>query len=367
MRKLGIALYPDNTELIEDQAYLKMAKDIGYERVFMSFLQIDVNNPMRSIQRIKESAKLAHDMGFSVTLDIHPMVFTYLKCKEDDLSYFHAMGIDVLRLDKGYDGYTEAMMSHNPYGIMIEVNMSNHTHYLQRILDHQPDTEHLCGSHNFYPQRFTALSLSTFQTCSEMFHRHHIHSAAFITSKHASISPWPISEGLCTLECHRDLPLRVQAQHMKMLNAVDDIIIGNAFALKEELGEVKQVFDTSIDELHIHLHEETTPLEKELLFQGVYEYRGDASAYVIRSSKNRAKYHTYSLPAHAVTRDIHKGDILILNEAYGQYKAELQIALCDRLADSKINVVGHIVEDEMILLDAMCPFQKFQLKEEIKK
>jgi hypothetical protein len=29
--------------------------------------------------------------------------------------------------------------------------------------------------------------------------------------------------------------------------------------------------------------------------------------------------------------------------------------------------VGHIVEDEMILLDAMCPFQKFQLKEEIKK
>ena len=38
-----------------------------------------------------------------------------------------------------------------------------------------------------------------------------------------------------------------------------------------------------------------------------------------------------------------------------------------RLADSKINVVGHIVEDEMILLDAMCPFQKFQLKEEIKK
>lgn len=58
---------------------------------------------------------------------------------------------------------------------------------------------------------------------------------------------------------------------------------------------------------------------------------------------------------------------MILNEAYGQYKAELQIALCDRLADSKINVVGHIVEDEMILLDAMCPFQKFQLKEEIKK
>lgn len=365
MRKLGIALYPDKSELNQDQSYLKMAKEIGYERVFMSFLQIDINDPMRSIQRIKESAKLAHEMGFSVTLDIHPMVFTYLKCKEDDLSYFHDMGIDVLRLDKGYDGGTEAFMSHNPYGIKIEVNMSNHTHYIQRILDHQPDVAYLCGSHNFYPQRFTALSLSHFQACSEMFQRHHIHSAAFITSQYASISPWPISEGLCTLECHRDLPLRVQAQHMKMLHAVDDIIIGNAFASKEELCEVKQVFNTSIDELHVHLYEEITPLEKELMFQGVHEYRGDASAYVIRSSKNRSKYHTCKLPAHTNKKSIHKGDILILNEDYGQYKAELQIALCDRDGDDKINVVGHIVKDEMVLLDAMRPFQKFQLKEDV--
>lgn len=367
MRKLGIALYPDKSELEQDQSYLKMAKSIGYERVFMSFLQIDIQDPMRSIRRIKESARLAHEMGFSVTLDIHPMVFTYLKCKEDDLSYFHDMGIDILRLDKGYDGNTEAMMTHNPFGIQIEVNMSNHTHYINRILDYRPNTEYLCGSHNFYPQRFTALSLSTFLSCSEIFHHQHIHSAAFITSQHASISPWTISEGLCTLECHRDLPIHVQAQHMKMLDAVDDIIIGNAYALKEELCDVKKVFDTSVDALHVQVDKETTALEKELMFQGIHEYRGDASAYVIRSSKNRAKYHTCKLPAHTHKKSIHKGDILILNEDYGQYKAELQIALCDRDGDDKINVVGHIKEEEMILLDAMRPFQKFQLKEEVEE
>lgn len=363
MRRLGISLYPDKTELQDDQRYLEIAKQYRYERVFMSFLQIDINDPMRSIARIKESALLAHTMGFSVTLDIHPMVFQYLKCKEDDLSYFHAMGVDVLRLDKGYDGVTEARMTHNPYGITIEVNMSNHTHYLQRILDQEPDVEHLTGSHNFYPQRYTGLSVSRFLTCCQIFHEHHIHSAAFLTSPAATISPWPVSEGLCTLECHRDLPLYVQAKHMKLLRAVDDIIIADAYASEEELRQVREVMDAAIDEIQVELYEETSELEKELLFQGSHEYRGDASEFVIRSSRNRMKYHTKQLPPHKEHREIHRGDILILNETYGQYKAEVQIALLDREPDPRINVAGHISEKELVLLDALRPFQTFQLKE----
>ena len=363
MRKLGISLYPDKTELQDDLRYLELAKQYRYERVFMSFLQIDINDPMRSISRIKESALLAHSMGFSVTLDIHPMVFQYLKCKEDDLSYFHAMGVDVLRLDKGYDGVTEAMMTHNPYGITIEVNMSNHTHYLSRILDQEPDVEHLIGSHNFYPQRYTGLSLSRFLTCCQIFHENHIHSAAFITSPSANISPWPVSEGLCTLECHRDLPLSVQARHMKLLHAVDDIIIADAYASEEELRQVREVMDASIDEVEVELYPETSILEKELLFQGSHEYRGDASEFVIRSSRSRMKYHTKELLPHEEPRVIHRGDILILNEAYGQYKAEVQIALTDRQSDPRINVAGHITWDNMVLLEALRPFQKFQLIE----
>lgn len=364
MRRLGISLYPDKSELIEDQAYVMMAKKLGYTKVFMSFLQIDIQNPQRSIKRIKESARMVKDFGFILTLDIHPMVFQYLPCKEEDLSYFHEMGVDILRLDKGYDGQKEAMMTQNPYGISIEINMSNQGHQLDRILDFLPDTTKLCGSHNFYPQQYTGLDRSYFISCSEMFAKHHLRSAAFITSQTASLSPWPVSEGLCTLEEHRFLPLRVQAQHMKMLQVIDDIFIGNAYASEEELRAVKEVYEQRVDCLHVKVNDDASELEQELLFQGLQEYRGDASNYMIRSSKSRMKYHQHALPAHKEIKEIHRGDVLVLNEDYGQYKAEVQLALCDRNKDPRINVVGHVCEEEIVLLKALRPFQKFQLKKE---
>ena len=82
---------------------------------------------------------------------------------------------------------------------------------------------------------------------------------------------------------------------------------------------------------------------------------------MIRSSKNRERYYKQDLPAHGKS-NIHRGDILILNEDYGQYKAEVQISLMDRPYDPRINVVGHILEEEMILIDCLKPFQSFQFQ-----
>lgn len=360
---LGIALYPDQTDFKEDQAYLQLAKQYGYQRVFMSMLQINMENPKQSIKRLTETIQYANEFNMEVTLDIHPMVFQYLKMKEDDLAYFAKMGIKTLRLDSGYDGKIEAMMTHNPYHINIELNMSNDTKYLDLIHSYYPQKQYLKGSHNFYPQRYTGLSLESFIRCSQKFQKYHIPSAVFITSQHAKISPWLISEGLCTIEMHRDLPIALQVRHMKMMGMVDDWIIGNVYASEEELKVVSEIYHSQMDILNIDLYDETTSLEKEMLFGHIHMYRGDASEYVIRSSKNRERYMTSPLPVHSSIRDIHRGDILILNEDYGQYKAEVQIALIDRKGDSKINVVGHIKEEEMILLDWLKPFQSFQLKE----
>lgn len=359
---LGISLYPDKTSIEQDQAYLELAKQYGYQVVFMSFLQIDIKNPKQSIERIIASAKMAKAMGFSVTLDIHPMVFHYLPKKEDDLCFFYDMGVSTLRLDSTFNARTEAMMTRNPYGIQIELNMSNDTAYLSHILDYQPNVQRLCGSHNFYPQRFTGLSRERFLTCSKKFREHHIQSAAFITSQCADISPWPVSEGLCTLELHRDLDVALQARHMKMMHQVDTIIIANAFASEEELRRVREAMQEGVDDLHMVFYEGASALEKELVLAQEHEYRGDTGDYVIRSSKARMKYAKESVPAHRMIKAIHRGDVLVLNEQYGQYKAELQIALIDREGDERINVVGHIVPEEMILLEELRPFQKFNLK-----
>lgn len=51
------------------------------------------------------------------------------------------------------------------------------------------------------------------------------------------------------------------------------------------------------------------------------------------------------------------------NKAFAQYKGELQIALVDTPNDGNVNVIGHIVEEEMFLLDIIEPGQSFKLKE----
>ena len=359
---IGIALYPDKTTFKEDVAYLKRAQRYGYQKVFMSMLQIDIQDPKKSIRRLKESMAFANELGMLVMLDIHPMVFDYLKMKEDDLSYFHDIGVKILRLDSGYNGRTEAMMTHNPYGITIDVNMSNDTHYFNLIQDYLPQYQNLSASFNFYPQRYTGLSLETFQSCLRHFKNAHIQTAAFITSQTAQVTPWDISDGLCTLEDHRDLPIDIQARHMKMLKCVDDIIIGNAFASEEELKIVQKVMSTSVDYLHVTFNEDASEQEKQMVCT-IHDYRGDASEYMIRSSHHKQKYAKESILAHQHIRNIQRGDILVLNDNYVQYKAEIQIALKDRAGDPRINVVGRIKEDEMLLLEQLKPFQTFELKE----
>lgn len=360
---LGISLYPDKTEFEQDQAYLHMAKSYGYTRVFMSFLQLDIQNPKRSIQRIKESARYAAEIGMDVDLDIHPMVFKYIDGDETDLHYFYEMGIHTLRLDSGYDGKTEAMMTHNPYGIRIEINMSRKTHELERIFDYRPKRSQLCGSHNFYPQRYTGIDLSTFKENSRKFRHYGIASAAFITSQEAQISPWPVSEGLCTLEEHRNVPLEYQLRHMIMMDLVDDVIIGNAYANEKELASLAQIKKEADSACLPLILGEVSELERKILLDWKQEYRGDTSSYVIRSTKHRAKCAKDRIPANHTAKQIHRGDVLILNEAYGQYNGEVQIALCDREGDERINYVGKIPEAAWILMEELQPFQSFSFQE----
>lgn len=359
---LGIALYPDKTELEEDIQYLQLAKSLGYKKVFMSMLQIDIHDPKKSIRRLKESIQYTKQLQMLVMLDIHPMIFKYIKKKEDDLSYFHELGVDILRLDSGFSGKEEAKMTYNPYGITIDLNMSKDLHYLELIQGYCPNYQNLSASHNFYPQSYTGLSLTSFKKCSKRFHQINISTAAFITSQNAALSPWPIMDGLCTLEEHRHLPIDVQARHMKMLHCVDDIIIGNAFASKDELKAVQDIYNSPIDCLHVDFNKHCSEIEKKMVCC-LHEYRGDTSEYIIRSSHNKQQYTKENIPVKDTITDICRGDILVLNNEYGQYKGEVHIALKERKGDQRINVVGKIAKEEMILLDQLKPFQIFALKE----
>lgn len=359
MKRLGISLYPGRTTFEKDRAYLKKAAKYGFSRVFTCFISLNEQDGQK-MDQLKKTIALASQLGMEVYIDVTPRVFSNLGVRAEDLSLFNDWKVAGIRLDLGFSGQEEAMMTYNPYGIKIEMNMSQGTKYIDNILSYQPNQEQLAGCHNFYPHRYTGLSYDHFAQTSSAFKALGIQTAAFVSSQTATLGPREIAEGLCTLEMHRDLPVEVQAKHLFMTGWIDDVIIGNAYASEEELRKLSRL-TPEIPVFRVKLSEGITPLKKKIVLNEPHIYRGDVSDYMIRSTGSRVKYKNESFPPHH-THDIRRGDILIDNDQYGQYKGELQIALKPMKNDGKTNVVGRILEEEVFLLDFLKPWSPFRFE-----
>lgn len=148
MRRLGISIYPEKDTEEHIHTYLKQAADFGAKRIFSCLLSV-TKNPEEIKAEFKRMNRYAHELGFEVVLDVSTKVFSKLGISYSDLSFFQEIEADGIRLDQGFTGNEEAMMTYNPQGLSIEINMSNDTHTVDTIMDYEPDTYHLTGCHNF--------------------------------------------------------------------------------------------------------------------------------------------------------------------------------------------------------------------------
>ena len=362
-RKLGISIYPEHSTVKKDKAYIELAHRYGFERLFTCLLS--VNKPKEIIkQEFQEIISYARSLGFEVILDVAPNVFDKLGISYDQLDFFADLYASGIRLDMGFDGAKEAMLTFNPQQLAIEINMSNDVAYVDNIATYQPNFPYLYGCHNFYPQRGTGLPYDFFVKCSQRFKKYGIRTAAFITSQCAQIGPWDINDGLCTLEMHRDLPIEVQAKHLFATGLIDDVIIGNAYASEEELKKLSQINRYQL-EINVDVLSQTSAIEKQIMFNEQHFRRGDITHDVVRSTEVRKKYAKEMILEHDHLNLFQRGDILIGNQQFGKYKGELQVALISH-EDQRKNKVAQVCQEEMILLDYILPWTKFKLREKEK-
>lgn len=363
MRRLGISIYPEKSDYKQLKNYVKDAYDAGCRRIFESLLSVDEDHMSELIQKFKDINIYAKDLGYEIILDINPKVFKALNIDYKDLGFFKDLYADGIRLDQGFTGLEESLMTFNKYDLKIEINMSQDTHTIDNIIDFQPNRYNLIGSHNFYPHRYTGLDLDFFIKTSQKFNSYKLWTSCFVTSQNPqAFGPWDIAEGLPSLEMHRNMPLDVQIKHLVALDLIDDIVISNCYPTKEELESIK---DLSLSRLtfNVRLDDSLTDLMKDIVLKEEHFYRGDHSDYIIRSSQSRVKYKGCDFPLVNTPKIIKKGDIIIEGNGYGHYTGELQIAKKDMENSGKSNVVGSIVDEEIFLIDYLKPWQKFAFKE----
>lgn len=357
MRQLGVSIYPERSSVEDDKRYLKLAKENGFSRVFTCLLSAE--EPKEEIaHKFKEIIFFAKELDLEVILDVSPGVFARLGISYSDLSFFAQLGADGIRLDDVFDGKTEANLTFNRFNLKIELNMSNDIDYLNNILSHQPNKHNIIGCHNFYPQRFTGLSYDFFVRCSKRFKEHGIRTAAFVSSSNGHVGPWNINDGLCTLEEHRNLPIHVQAKHLWATGLIDDVIIGNAYASDEELISLGNL-NRYLLEVEIELEERISSVEKQIIFEEKHVRRGDISEYLVRSTEVRKKFSNFDIPLLSVEKQ-KVGDVVIGNNSFGKYKAELQIVLKEIPEDERKNIVAKVVPEELFLLNYIEPWSSFK-------
>ncbi|HFI0695221.1 TPA: DUF871 domain-containing protein [Streptococcus suis] len=360
MVELGFSIYPENYSLEESQAYIKLLHQYGARRLFMSLLQLE-NGDRTVFELYQKLIDYANQLGMTVIADISPHFIAAQGWDGALMERAAELGLAGIRLDEALPLEEIIEMTHNPHNIKVELNLSTDKTLLSNLLASVANRDNIIACHNFYPHAFTGLSEEHFLEMSSYYHQSGIRTAAFVSAQTASEGPWPLSEGLPTLEDHRFWPLPLQIAWMKATGFIDSILISNQFISEEELQSIQTVLNEDTISLMVDIEEGLTPVEREIVaFDHVY--RGDISAYVLRSTMPRVVYKDASVPARSDQEiPVGRGDILIDNDLYGRYKGELQIALKEFTISPKVNKVGRISPDYLPLLGFIKPWQAFKL------
>lgn len=360
MYRTGISIYPEHSRVEENLNYIEKAGKLGFKKLFTCLLSLGKKSKEELIKEFKSTFALAHEYNMEIILDINPQVFENLGISYSNLEFFKLMNADGIRIDERFDGLKESMMSYNKENLKIELNASVGGKYLDSVMAHYPNLKNVMTCHNFYPQRYTGLSLEHFNKCNEQVKTYSLKTTAFVSSRNKyTFGPWPVFEGLPTLEIHRDLPISTQVRHLFATRMINDVIIGNAFASDEELVACSKV-DPSILTLDIEIYDGLSEEEKQIIyFDKMHINRGDESEWIARSSATREVFKNHEIKPFN-TKDLKRGDIVILNSQYPKYMGELQVVLKDMKNDGRKNVVGRIKEHDNILIEYLNPRRPFK-------
>lgn len=388
MVKLGISVYPEQESFEELSAYLERAAAAGFTKVFTSMFSVD-EGADALVGRFGALAARVHELGMELSVDVNPMLFDRIGAAADNLEVFHRMGIDVLRMDVPFFDERNAALIDNPYGIGIEFNAMMEDLLCRFIPAELMGRVAVC--HNFYPQRYTAESVAAYRAMNAFWKARGARVGAFVSSQNEGArGPWPVREGLPTVEDHRDMPLELQVRHMLLMGDVDEILIGNEPAAPEELAAVGALMHKLYDPeeaaegtasqfdglaslfgagertlLHVNLDADISPVERAICL----EYRrhsdgGDGTEYMLRSRMTRMAYRGEPIAPRPWGEPVfRRGDIVVVNDNLEHYRAELQVVLRDMPVDGQRNHVGRIVPEELFLLDVLGPRVTFLLEE----
>lgn len=381
MIRLGISVYPEQETIDEIEQYLTLASKYGFSKVFTSMFSVP-GTKEEVFNYFKNFTEIAHKHNMIVSGDCNTQFFKKMGATEKNLKIFKEMGIDVVRMDMSYMDQRDVDLINNEYGIGIEMTAAV-WQPIEIAIKNGANPENFSACHNFYPERYTGADLASVKDVNQRLRDLKVKCTIFISSNvEGAHGPWPVQNGLPTLEDHRWISVDKQVKHIIAMGNVDEILFGNAFASEDEFKVIHKVISEACVDLPkdealgllgdylphgkmirvpfgIVLENGITDIEKQVLYDTIHN-AGEYTYYMLRSRWGRMKYKGQEIPVRTCNQEVyHRGDVVIVNDNLKHYRGELQIVLKDMKVDGQRNLLGHIPEDEMILLDEMTMGKSF--------
>lgn len=353
----GISVFMGmNYSLEENLNLIRTAGKLGIDRVFtsMHIPEADYDEILRGLGKVIEEAK---KFNMEIIGDISPKGLKLLGLECMDFAKFKAVGIDVIRLDFGFSSQEIAAYTNNKEGVKIEINASTlRTDTFRELERYEANFDNLQGCHNYYPQKHTALDENLLLEKNRLLKERKVKISAFIPSLVGKRGP--LYDGLPTLEDHRYKDPYVSAKHLFALG-VDNVFFGDSMPSGIELENFAAVSEDTI-ELRINKIIDSNLVDRYLndnIFNNRIDYprdiiRGENSGTILKGQVVK--------PENTIGRE--KGCVTLNNKDYLRYMGELQIVKNPLEADSRVNVIGKIKEEDLFLLKYIKGQTKFKFK-----
>jgi len=166
----------------------------------------------------------------------------------------------------------------------------------------------------------------------------------------------PVFEGLPTLEAHRNVIPSAAFADLALKFGLEEIFVGDPGISQKEIDRITRFSEEGILSIPCEIHENWHHL-----YDQVFTCRVDSPKWLVRFQESRVySCQGQSTDPHNCEKRM-RGALTIDNIRYGRYSGEIMLIRSDLPADDRVNVIGHVPENALLLLDLIGRGTKFIL------
>ena len=299
-------------------------------------------------RRAEEICHALADMGYRIIADVSTKTVAQFGCQDlTDLA--KKLQLWALRIDYGFSRQEIEVMAEK---MPIVLNASTTTAEDARAIAAKGGC--VMAMHNFYPRPETGLDEDYLLETTKALQEAGLKVLAFIPGDIHKRGP--VFEGLPTLEAHRNVLPSAAFVDLAKNYGIEEIFVGDPGLSETEQERILRYCREGILSIPCEIHENW-----QHLYDQVFTCRMDSPKRLVRFQESRI----YSCqgeqtePHNCAARTA--GSLTMDNIRYGRYSGEIMLIRSDLPADDRVNVIGHVPENALVLLNHIQRGSKFTL------